>query len=148
MTIADARKSRERRERNSFLTPLIVKVLPNGKTFEIHEPFTYSYRQGTPMALTIAIKAGFVTDFASIPWGANLIIRKLGRHTKASVIHDYLYQNHSVTNGHVTYTFTRKQADRIFLVAMEELGVAPWKRRSMWVAVRLAGWLAWNGVEL
>ncbi len=123
-----------KRQRNSFLTPLVVEVMPNGKTFKIAREFTYRWlRQG----VTIHIGSGFVTDFASIPRFARVIIPKLGRYTKASVVHDYLYQQ-------PPSFYTRRYADLCFRDAMEEMGVVAWKRWAMWLAVRLGGWAAWR----
>ena len=35
-------------------------------------------------------------------------------------------------------------ADDVFLEAMEVLGVKPWRRNIMYLAVRAFGWLPWN----
>lgn len=121
-----------KRQRNSFLTPLVVEVMPGGKTFKIAREFTYLWKREH---IQIHVPVGFVTDFASIPRLARLIIPKLGKYTKASVLHDHAYQ---------TQVMTRKQADVMFKDGMRELGVVKWKRWAMWLAVRLAGWLAWK----
>ena len=82
-------------------------------------------------------RSGFLTDFASIPRVARIIIPKLGRWTKASVVHDYHYQ-------HGIPSLTRAEADRCFLDGMEELGVVKWKRMLMYWAVRIGGFMAWR----
>lgn len=116
----------------SFITPLVVEVMAGGKTFKVARQFTFRWkREGA----TIRIGAGFITDFASIPKFARLIIPKLGRYTKAAVIHDALYQDD---------VFGRSKADRCFLDAMQELGVVKWKRIAMYLSVRMFGWLAWK----
>ncbi len=125
-----------RGERNSFLTPLVVEVMPSGKRFRLAVPFTFldgETRRG------IHVAAGFVTDFASIPRFARMVIPKLGRYNKAAVIHDAIYQD-----AIAGLRFSRKDADDIFLAGMVALGVAPWKRRLMYWAVRLGGWAAWK----
>ena len=133
-----------KRERNSFKTPLIVEVMPSGKRFKLHYDFTYFWKRGNA---EIHVGAGFVTDFASIPRFARLLIPKLGRYNKAAVIHDYLYHRQTrIVEGVLfkSYVFNRKQSDDIFLDAMEDLGVVKWKRKLMYLSVRAFGWLAWK----
>lgn len=128
----------KKRERNTFLTPLVVEVMPSGKTFKVHHEFTYIWRRAFDVKITVPI--GFVTDFASIPWFARVVIPKLGKYTKAAVIHDYIYQAQSGK----AYFCNRSGADHIFRDAMKDLGVVKWKRIVMWLAVRLFGWPAWR----
>lgn len=130
----------ERRERDSFLTPLIVEVMPSGKLFRLFVPFTFDWH-----GIRIRIGAGFETDFASIPRIFRWLIEKLGRWNKPAVVHDAIYQGLYTTPSHVhTMPFTRAEADDIFLDGMIALGVAPWKRRLMYWAVRICGWAAWR----
>jgi len=124
----------KKRERNSFLTPLVVEVMPSGKTFKVAREFTYAWKRGT---IPFHVPVGFATDFASIPRFARLIIPKLGKYTKASVIHDYIYQTPQIMQ-------TRKIADLIFLDGMKDLGVVKWKRTLMYWAVRVGGYFAWQ----
>ena len=79
----------------------------------------------------IVVPAGFDTDLASIPQGAQSFISKVGRHTAPSVVHDWLYVSASVRNEDV-----RKRADQIFLEAMHAEGVGWWTRSVMYRAVR------------
>ena len=120
--------------RNSFRTPLIVEVMEPGDTFKLQYAFTQRSKKYNRV---IHVPRNFVTDFASIPRIASLIIAKLGRHTKASVIHDWLYQRHPIG-------FSRKLADDLFLDGMLDLGVKPWRAHLMYRAVRLSGWMAWR----
>ena len=53
-----------KRGRNSFLTPLVVEVMPSGKRFKVAREFTYKWmRKG----IEVHIAVGTLTDFASIP---------------------------------------------------------------------------------
>lgn len=83
---------------------------------------------------SLTIPAGFVTDYASVPWPLTLLIPRDGKHSIAAVVHDYLYS--LVREGE----FTRSVADAMFLSIMRELGVNPLKRYVMYAAVRVAGW--------
>lgn len=131
-----------KRERNSFKTPLVVEVMPGGKTFRLHHSFTYRWKR---IGVEITAPVGFVTDFASIPRLFRMVIPKLGRYNKAAVLHDAIYQNAS-NQFYATYEyrFTRKQADLCFLDAMYDLGVAKWKRTLMYWSVRIGAGMAWR----
>jgi len=95
--------------------------------WEIYEDLTY---QDNKLDIKITVPKGAKTDFASIPRIFWPILPPVGRYSKAAVVHDYCYR-HGL--------FTRKISDLIFLHAMEELGVAKWKRFVMFWAVRLFG---------
>jgi hypothetical protein len=77
----------------------------------------------------------FITDLASIPRIVHPIISPTGKSRRAAVLHDYRY---CVKQG------TRKQADDLFLEALEAEGVNLITRRLMWIAVRAYGWRYWN----
>lgn len=83
---------------------------------------------------TVTVPKGFVTDGASIPqifW--SLIGSPFGKYCNAAIVHDYLY---FIVEG------TRKRADYVFYEAMTFLEVSFWRRKTMWLAVRLgAGWI-------
>lgn len=81
------------------------------------------------------VRAGFDTDYASIPRIFWSIYPPDGEYTDSAVVHDSEYWEQ---------TLTRKEADRVLLEGMEALGV-PWHRRHIiHKAVRLGGWLAWR----
>ena len=129
-----------KRQRNTFLTPLVVEVMPLGKRFKLHYDFTYRWRfmdGGFQCEFVCRVPADFETDFASIPRFARILIPKLGKYNKAAVVHDFIYQSDSIN-------LTRSQADRCFLRGMADLGVPRWKRYVMYWAVRLGGWMAWQ----
>ena len=91
----------------------------------------------------IAVPAGAVSDFASIPIPFRLLIPKMGRHRKAAVLHDYLYSKDNV------YSYlTRKECDSIFSAAMKESGVPRWKSYSMYCGVRAGGWAYFRKKEM
>jgi len=114
---------------SNFTKPLIVTPLPDGKSWELVEPFEYYIDEEKPDGEKIVVPAGFRTDFASIPRFAwSIIGSPWGKYGKAAVIHDYCYYK---------TLYTRKKCDKIFLEAMKVLGVGWLKRRTMWLAVRL-----------
>ncbi len=113
---------------SSFTTPADLRLVGN-RLFELISPFEY-HVGSFPSDHVIRVPAGFVTDLASVPRALWSIMPPHGRYAKAAIIHDYLYASPIVS---------RKQADDIFLEAMEVLGVAKWRRLAMYYAVRLFG---------
>lgn len=112
-----------------FLNDLIVAVV--GKRYILVSPFKYQTKAGK----VITVPKGFKTDFASIPRIFRTLIHGHDRTRKPAVIHDYLYDR---------AIGTRKEADKIFLEALEESGVSSVKRRAMYWAVRIGGRGSWS----
>ncbi len=95
----------------------------DGKWFITHKPFVYTSKNGRQFT----VPEGIRTDFASIPRAFRWMIARVGKYGKAAVLHDWLCEYKIVP---------RKQADKIFLEAMEVLGVSWFKRRTMYFGVR------------
>ena len=81
------------------------------------------------------VPAGFITNYATLPpFVPRFLIRKLGRHRKGAVLHDYLY------NADTKYqAFNRSQCDSLFYDAMRDEGVPRWKASLMFSGVRAGG---------
>lgn len=78
----------------------------------------------------ITVRAGFVTDLASVP-RYPLIYDAVGDIAQdPAVVHDYLYS---------TGATSREMADEVFLEAMSITGVPAWRRYAMYWAVRMFG---------
>lgn len=90
----------------------------------------------TVLKLGIVVPAGFETDFASIPRFFWRVLPPTGQYGKAAVVHDFLYRTRRVP---------RVTADRMFLLAMEELSVPKPVRLVMYYAVRVFGGFAYSG---
>jgi hypothetical protein len=101
-----------------------------GRFWRIDRPLIYIDGRGREWI----IPAGFVTDFASVPWPFTLFIPRSGDHNSAAVLHDFLY---------VTMALTRRECDVIFISAMSALGVFAPKAGTMYLAVRVGGWFPW-----
>jgi hypothetical protein len=120
---------------SQFTTELEVKPLLDG-TWELIAPFEYHIGSEDSKE-TIKIKAGFTTDFASVPrifW--NIFPPFEPSYGKAAVIHDALYSNKY---------FTRKRSDEILLEGMKVLGASRFTQYAIYWAVRLFAGFAWNG---
>lgn len=110
----------------------------NGRDWRITQAFRFQIDLGELKGV-ITVPVGFVTDFASIPKALWNILPPTGGYDEAAVVHDYLY----VTGGSVPawpdHIFTKKEADKIFLYAMQDLQVPWYQRYVMYQAVRWFG---------
>ena len=118
---------------SNFTSKLVLEYIPEKNLWRTDRELVYYIdKEGGEK---IVVPKGFITDLASVPWPASLIIPKSGRFNSAAVLHDFLY---------FTKLFSRKKSDLIFYQAMQVLGVPLLKRWLMHKSVRLFGWLAWN----
>lgn len=118
---------------SNFTKPLTVTQIGTS-LWRTERSFTYHVGfEGSKNIINVP--KGFVTDFASVPWPASMLIPTSGGYNQAAVLHDYLYNQQFLS---------RSMCDQIFLEAMTALGVNPFKRQIMYRAVRLGGWLPWN----
>lgn len=92
-----------------------------------------------------AHEPGRSTDLASVPkwlWG---VIASFGQHTMAALLHDHLCDE-ARSAGAPASKHLRREADRVFRIAMADLGVPGPRRWLMWAAVRLFGEAGQPGV--
>ncbi|EAA23196.1 hypothetical protein [Fusobacterium vincentii ATCC 49256] len=109
------------------LTKLLVKDLMNGK-FELFSDYMYRTRE-----YLIKVPKGFVTDYASIPKLLRGIVLPYGKHSGASVVHDWLY------SSNCNLGLSREKSDKIFLEILKEEKVSFLLRILMYFAVRKFG---------
>lgn len=76
------------------------------------------------------IPAGFRTDFASVPRPFVWLLPKYGVYTRAAILHDFLVVHKPVS---------AVEADRLFNLALKELGTPLIRRWIMWAGVRIGG---------
>jgi hypothetical protein len=74
------------------------------------------------------IPKGYTTDFATIPQILWSLLPPIGKHNRAALLHDWLYDNK---------IGSRKKADDLFLKQMEIDGVNLITRYVMYLGVRL-----------
>ena len=82
----------------------------------------------------IDVSIGFVSDLASLPWYTALLFKKLGKHQRAAILHDWLYRN-KIGN--------KNWADGQFKLAMIEDKVKWWRRKIIIAALKFGGHKAW-----
>jgi hypothetical protein len=115
-----------------FISFLEASPFADGENWFLTRPLLY---QLANTSLTVAVPAGFVTDFASIPRPFWSLLPTWGKYGPPAVVHDYLYWDQRCT---------REQADWIFLLGMEENDVGGIQRFVIHRAVRWGGALAWR----
>ena len=103
-----------------------------GGFWRLITPFTYR----SDLLGEIVVPEGFVTDLASVPWFARWYVSRDGNHTRAAVVHDYLYARSSEASFPDT---SRRTADRVFLEAMRVCNLRPTLARVLYSAVRIGG---------
>lgn len=130
----------------------------NDREWELVRPFIYTWEDGfTSYCITIPL--GFAFDGASVPrivWTLTGLI-PTGAYLGAAAVHDYCYQRRGrllrgevrrLNDGHewepIAVDWDRRQCDRLFLLIMQDGKVPGWKSKTMYRAVRLFGWRAWN----
>lgn len=113
---------------SKFTTPADLRMLEDYK-WQLLAEFEYHIGE-YPSDTVIRIPSGTVTDLASVPRALWSIFPPHGRYAKAAIVHDYLYAN---------AIGTKAGADRVFYEAMAVLGVPIWRRKLMYLAVRLFG---------
>ena len=120
-----------------IMNDLIVKNVGSGR-WELVQPIEYHVgSENSPEVVIVPV--GFVTDFASVPFGVRNLFPRDGKWTKAAIPHDYLY----FTLG-LHGKYSRKECDKIFLEIMEVLNVSWIQRHVMYRAVRVGGGFGWK----
>lgn len=112
---------------------------PKTDRWQLVEPIYYSTSVGL-----IRVPAGYITDFASVPpllWG---LFPPIGRHCRASVLHDYWYDNR-LFEAQLGAKAARLLADQELLKRLNECRPS-WKRRNylMYLACRWFGRSWWE----
>ena len=103
-----------------------------GGLWSLITPFTYH----SELLGEIVVPEGFITDLASVPWFARWYVSRDGNHTRAAVIHDYLYARASEADFPDP---SRRTADLVFLEAMHVCNLRPTLARVLYSAVWIGG---------
>ena len=122
-------------------------LLPDLRRFRLADEATYTWRHapegGAAGVYRLVVPEGFDHDFASVPRPLWSIIAPVDLGI-ASIFHDWLYVNAGRVETlrwtgawtPVATPWTREDADRLFARLMREQGVARWRRRAAYLAVR------------
>lgn len=116
---------------SSFTAPLIIEVLLKERRgrgiARLVQGFTYDVGY-LGSGETITVPAGYETDFTSVPRIVRVFISNFGQTSKAAVLHDWLIDQPFIAN---------RYANDVFYEALLVSGVARWKARLLWLAVRI-----------
>ena len=96
---------------------------------------------GRRYRINAAVPADFITDGASIPRPFWPLFSPTGKHMRAAVLHDYLYHQLHSNHDDKVRKAQRRDYDKLFYLAMLDSGVARWRAKLMYWAVRVFGWL-------
>lgn len=118
---------------SSFTDPLELTYL-DGRTWCVFAEFDFA---SEVLERIIRVPKGCTINFASTPRLFWNIYPPTGRYGKAAAVHDFLYGTPGLA--------TRLDADRVFLEAMEALGVDWFTRHLFYVAVRAGGASSYKG---
>lgn len=103
--------------------------------FFVHKEYEYEYD-----GQRHAVPTGTPTDFASV-WGPlRSFLPRVGYHTEAALVHDYLYRQDDGSDPNDQ----KKRADDIFLAAMEETKMCGFTQWLAYAAVASLGHRAFN----
>lgn len=115
---------------------------PQTERWELTRDYTFVTRYGK-----ITVHAGFQFDLSSIPRVFWPLVAPFELSIEAPLLHDFLYRRGGKIDRYDGFrrTFTRKEADGLFLDEMEKAGI-PWlRRRAAYLAVRAFGGGSWKG---
>ncbi len=118
---------------SSFTEDLYVRKIGIRK-WEVTRAFDYHVGKEDSREV-VTIPKGFITDFASSPRITWIFFPPDGRYTQAAVLHDYLIK---------TKQYSRVKTNKVFLEAMEVLGVPRYKRLIMYWCVQAWTYVFWN----
>ena len=102
----------------------------------------------------ITVPPGVVTDLASIPRWAWVLLPPDGPWVKAAIIHDFLYATEGdgkpwdrESSIKPLKVFTREETDKVLLEAMVNRNVGVFPRTIIYLAVRIGGGLGWGRIR-
>lgn len=124
-------------------TPIPVIPLGNGM-WRLDRDVQYA---DAPLGCVLSVRKGYEFDLASVPRAVWPVIAPFELSILAPLFHDLIYEfQGTLPAEHVDpfRTFTRSDADDLFLRLMAAEGVSRWKRALAYTAVRSAGWASWN----
>lgn len=106
-------------------------------SYHLLSQFRYVDRAGEQWTIPAEPGQEFETDLASIPSLAAWLVPKDGRHTPAALVHDAMILSPGETHCYAGRVVGAAEADRIFRLGMQFLGVKFWRRWMIWAAVSI-----------
>jgi hypothetical protein len=123
--------------------PVLTEYV-DGRTWIIHRDAAYRVASKPFAGCLSTVRAGFTTDWASIPRALWRILPPAGTQGQpyglAALWHDWLYRHQAIEGC----PCRRADADAIFLEIMRYVGVSAWRARIMYRAVRMFAGIPWR----
>ena len=124
-------------QERGFLTPLVCTPCGDG-LWRLREPLVYQ----SELIDFAAVPPNFICDGNSLPRLARVVSERMD-YAEAGFLHDYLYRKGAVY-GNPDVELTRSLADRVYVEALESLGLGKIRRWLRWTALRAFAWSAWQ----
>lgn len=109
-----------------------------GKQWRLFDPYEVHIKDDDGNTWSIRVKEGFVTDGPSVPGFLSSFFPTRGASFHASIFHDHIYSIGK--ESWKEYGFGRKEADKVFKIIAEDLGVGDVTSFWGWLGVRIGGW--------
>lgn len=133
---------------SKFLTELETRDLDEDSNFVLLSPLKYYSRL---LGGVIAAERGFISDLASTPRVPIVYWFYGNRAHREGVIHDFIYRspNHEILitpleGEPFKRIVSKREADSVFLEAMEARGKGWFMRRPMWLGVKFGGFSSYR----
>jgi hypothetical protein len=123
------------------LPPVPITYDVGRRTWLLLSDYSYNYE-----GHTLTAKAGYAFDLSSVPRPVWWLIAPNELSIVAPLFHDLIYEYKGILPAECVSpyrTYTRHEADDLFLHLMEVEGVAWWRRNAAYSAVRAAGGIYW-----
>jgi hypothetical protein len=123
-----------------------LRPLPDGKYWVTEHELVFRSERHQCL---VQVPARYVTDGASIPrllWP--FVGHPFGNYHPAALVHDRIYETHTVLVGGRERPAPRSLADSLLEEACRDLDIDWWPRVGICRGVQVGGWVAWgNGQE-
>lgn len=127
---------------DSTLPAPVISYLDDRGLWRLDEPYSLTLE-----GHRIRIPAGFEFDLASVPRPLWWLIAPFELSIAAPLLHDFLYRHAGKLPEDAVEppkTYTRWEADQLFLQVMRREGVPAWRRLLAYTATRVFGGFAWG----
>ncbi len=104
----------------------------------VDHDYRIEYTRGNT-TIKLVVPKGTPTNLASVPWFGRILVPVSGKHTEASIVHDFCYAGKALS---------RFESDWLFLTGMRTAGVHPWRRWIAYLGVRFGGARAYRKASL
>jgi hypothetical protein len=123
--------------------PLRIEYI-DSRRYRLLRDVSYTIEHGPFAGAVSTVRTGFTFDYASIPrifwpWLPPAGNRR-NQYGIASLWHDWLYVHQTIAGQ----PCRRKDADAVFLEIMRAVGVSPILAQTLYIGVRIGGWVGWR----